>query len=128
VMWSAWWAAAMCSRKPSSPGGSTRAYRKARATILSRAFLCAICGQPEYADDRFEADHIVPVSRGGSDHPSNLRAAHRSCNLERGNYEPPPRGAMSTRFRPSHPSATPRSTPEEVGTFVRQAGTRSRVW
>lgn len=29
--------------------------------------------------------HIVPVSRGGSNDPTNLRAEHRRCNLEAGN-------------------------------------------
>lgn len=43
--------------------------------------ICHLCGQPR-ADT---ADHIVPRSKGGDNHPSNLRAAHRSCNSARGN-------------------------------------------
>jgi 5-methylcytosine-specific restriction endonuclease McrA len=34
---------------------------------------CAYCGQP--------ADHVNPVSRGGSDSPTNLQALCSSCNL-----------------------------------------------
>jgi 5-methylcytosine-specific restriction endonuclease McrA len=67
--------------------GSTRAYGRARLLVLRYAYVCAICGQPEHAYDRFEADHIIPKSKGGSDHPGNLRAVHRSCNIKRGNRD-----------------------------------------
>jgi 5-methylcytosine-specific restriction endonuclease McrA len=30
-------------------------------------------------------DHITPVSKGGSDYPSNIKAAHLTCNKGRGN-------------------------------------------
>jgi hypothetical protein len=33
---------------------------------------------------RLSLDHIVPKSKGGSDYPTNLRAAHISCNKGRG--------------------------------------------
>jgi 5-methylcytosine-specific restriction endonuclease McrA len=29
-------------------------------------------------------DHLVPVSQGGSDEPTNVRLAHRECNTRRG--------------------------------------------
>jgi 5-methylcytosine-specific restriction endonuclease McrA len=32
-----------------------------------------------------EADHIVPISRGGLNHPQNLVPACRSCNASKGN-------------------------------------------
>ncbi len=53
---------------------------------------CSICGEemsrkirdPE--DDRYITfDHVLPVSAGGRDELSNLRLAHRRCNLLRGN-------------------------------------------
>ncbi len=37
---------------------------------------CAICGRP--AD---QLDHITPVSRGGTDHPTNLQPLCGACNL-----------------------------------------------
>jgi 5-methylcytosine-specific restriction endonuclease McrA len=66
--------------------GSTRRYRRSRALVLAHADLCWLCGKP-FTDPRDPpvCDHVIPVSRGGTDHPSNLRAAHRSCNLRRGN-------------------------------------------
>jgi 5-methylcytosine-specific restriction endonuclease McrA len=57
---------------------------KSRNAILAHATYCAICGQRATKSDPFEADHIVPVSDGGSDDVSNLRAVHRSCNRKRG--------------------------------------------
>jgi hypothetical protein len=30
-------------------------------------------------------DHLVPVSKGGTNHPANLALAHRHCNTSRGN-------------------------------------------
>jgi len=47
--------------------------------------VCHICG--ENAADAI--DHIVPVSWGGSDDPSNLAPAHTSCNTARGAARPP---------------------------------------
>jgi 5-methylcytosine-specific restriction enzyme A len=42
--------------------------------------ICYLCGLPG-ADT---ADHVVAKARGGSDDPSNLRAAHRACNSAKG--------------------------------------------
>lgn len=33
-------------------------------------------------------DHLTPISHGGIDEPANLRLAHRSCNIRRGNHGP----------------------------------------
>jgi 5-methylcytosine-specific restriction endonuclease McrA len=56
--------------------GSTRAYRRARASILGRARVCAYCGQPSRPDDPFVSAHVIPYADGGD----VLQAAHRSCN------------------------------------------------
>lgn len=54
---------------------------------------CAICGDtidalagPGIRHDEItpSLDHIVPRSAGGTDHPSNIRLAHLSCNKRRG--------------------------------------------
>ncbi|WP_442884843.1 HNH endonuclease [Arthrobacter sp. Soc17.1.1.1] len=51
--------------------------------------MCEICSLPidrnaDPFDDRGPtADHIIPVSDGGTDDVDNLRAAHRWCNLRR---------------------------------------------
>lgn len=54
--------------------------RKKRRIIRRDGGVCHLCGKPG-ADT---ADHLIPHSRGGSDAPSNLRAAHIDCNRRRG--------------------------------------------
>lgn len=44
---------------------------------------CAICGEA-FRRHGFSADHKLPRKHGGSNHISNLRPAHQSCNYKRG--------------------------------------------
>lgn len=77
--------------------------------------VCHICGQG--AADAI--DHIVPVSWGGSDDPSNLAPAHTSCNTAKGDAAPP----SWTYSRPSMwlPGYGPRAQPTS-GTAGRGPG------
>ncbi len=45
--------------------------------------VCAYCGRRDA--ERYELDHIVPRSRGGSDRASNLVVACSDCNSAKGN-------------------------------------------
>jgi 5-methylcytosine-specific restriction endonuclease McrA len=51
-----------------------------RLSVLDGVDSCVYCGGP----GPFEVDHIVPVSRGGSDDMANLAAACRPCNRSKG--------------------------------------------
>ena len=57
-----------------------------RKTVVSQASgtICALCNHPLLWHEDIEADHIIPISAGGSDELWNLRAVHRSCNRKRG--------------------------------------------
>lgn len=55
--------------------------------VEAQGKACGICGK-EFEDMReIVPDHIEPRGMGGArrdDHESNIQAAHRACNLEKG--------------------------------------------
>lgn len=52
-----------------------------RAIVFERdGYACFYCG----ADKKLEGDHIIPLSRGGSNVPANIATACRACNLSKG--------------------------------------------
>lgn len=57
-------------------GGAWETLR--RRTAAAQAGICALCGWP--LGERFEVDHIVPIHRGGTSAPENLRALHPECH------------------------------------------------
>jgi 5-methylcytosine-specific restriction endonuclease McrA len=72
-------------------------YRQKRERLEQLAerdgYLCHLCGEPvdmkiDAREDRGPTlDHLVSRSQGGWEEPSNLRLAHRGCNLARGTRE-----------------------------------------
>lgn len=57
---------------------------KLRFTVLRRdGFTCTYCGRQPPAV-RLQVDHVIPWSRGGSNHISNLRTACAECNVGKG--------------------------------------------
>ena len=70
--------------------------RRARAILARIGAPCFECGQPidyrapakidgAWNPEAFEADHIVPLSRGGLDAVENMHALHARCNRAKGN-------------------------------------------
>jgi 5-methylcytosine-specific restriction endonuclease McrA len=62
---------------------SERQYRR----IMDRdAWTCQLCTEPIDPNEKYPSswqgtlDHIVPRSKGGSDHDTNIQAAHLFCN------------------------------------------------
>lgn len=49
--------------------------------------VCALCGGNRHSHFSLEIDHVVPLSKGGSHDPSNLRPLCNPCNVSRGNGE-----------------------------------------
>ena len=62
------------SRSKSAPGSFTVEQMRARFAFFGDR--CAYCGSTE----KLTIDHVIPLSRGGTNWPSNLRPACRSCN------------------------------------------------
>lgn len=53
-------------------------WAKLRAFVFQRdGYACGYCGE---RGGRLECDHVVPVSRGGSNNTENLKAACFRCN------------------------------------------------
>lgn len=63
-----------------------------RTLIQKHGGLCAICRNQVSLkeNDPREAtiDHIIPISKGGSDHITNLQLACRECNGNKGSSSP----------------------------------------
>ncbi|MFF3062631.1 HNH endonuclease [Streptomyces sp. NPDC057909] len=73
------------NRPSSHARGYDAAYRRARALVLARQPWCSVCRHPGSTANPLTADHIVPLSRGGTNDASNLRTYCKSCNSRRGN-------------------------------------------
>lgn len=80
------------ARIHAAPGYATPDQIAARVEFFGRR--CAYCGGP------FEhVDHVIPISRGGSNWPANLRPACQPCNRSKWNkllseWEGPPHKRM----------------------------------
>jgi len=59
-------------------------YRQNRQILLKNAIICTGCRGPGTAADPLTVDHIVPLSKGGSNSLANLQVLHRSCNSSKG--------------------------------------------
>ena len=58
-----------------------------RSLYFEQNGICPLCGEKmnkEYLNkDYCQVEHLFPVSRGGTNKPSNLVLAHRKCNQEK---------------------------------------------
>ena len=61
----------------------TRWYVVRSRVLKASGGKCYMCGE----DGAVEVDHVVPRSRGGSDHPDNLRAVCKVCHLRKSSAE-----------------------------------------
>lgn len=64
-------------------GVNSLSWPKLSAFVLLRDdFTCSYCGRK---DAKMVADHVVPLSKGGSDNFDNLVCACESCNRNKSN-------------------------------------------
>lgn len=72
-----------------------------KKNVLTRdGYRCAYCGA---RSSRLTIDHIVPVSRGGTNKFENCVASCRSCNNKKGDKMPSEAG-MYLRIKPFQPT------------------------
>jgi hypothetical protein len=93
-------------------------YRTRAKHVRATATICHICGQGPRPDDPWQADHVIPVSKGGEVGP--LAAAHRSCNISRANKlragqpdiaTPQTRRGRGTPHQPDQTNSDPAGNP-----------------
>lgn len=78
--------------KSARANGGTRAWSKIRERILIRdGYVCQYCG-----NDATTVDHVIPISKNGTDEPDNLLSACAKCNYSKGNRMSPFFGVART--------------------------------
>lgn len=86
----------MAKRRLMSPGLRKRlesSVRKSRRETLWRMAIkhndglvsCYVCGKAITKEKYATLEHILPVSKGGTDDMENLSLSHEKCNKLRGN-------------------------------------------
>lgn len=74
-----------CPAHPKPPVSRHRQYRQLRERLIAQHPYCHICRRPfDNPNDPPVIDHVQPRAYGGTDDPSNLKPAHRSCNGRKG--------------------------------------------
>ena len=58
-------------------------YRRNRKLIRQQQKYCVWCGTAGTSQNKLQVDHIIPISRGGSHHISNLRILCQNCHKKR---------------------------------------------
>jgi len=53
-----------------------------RRIYIEQQGYCAYCN--EWLGDKYHIDHIIPLSRGGSNYPENIALACPPCNMSKG--------------------------------------------
>lgn len=73
-----------------------------RVRVFDRAAgLCHLCGQKIHVGQRWDVEHVKPLSMGGADDETNMQPAHASCHAGKTAAEAGPR-AKADRIRARH--------------------------
>ena len=62
-------------------------YRKIKIRMLRKSDVCWVCGT-KLTVETATLDHVIPLTRGGQDHHTNMKLACEPCNKERGSEMP----------------------------------------
>lgn len=65
-------------RQKTAERGYGARWRRLRMGVLAEIPWCQVCGQPAT-----DVDHILPKSRGGTDHRENLQSLCHSCHSKK---------------------------------------------
>ena len=71
--------------KPRASARRSCLKQRTKKAVIKRGSVCPICGLP-INDGDATVDHIIPLSRGGTNSIDNLRSIHASCNQLKGSF------------------------------------------
>ena len=64
---------------------NTKQKRKKKRKLIERdGCRCCLCGK-DFPEEELTLEHLIPKSRGGTNHFLNLGLSCRQCNQSRGN-------------------------------------------
>mgnify|MGYP001562943930 CR=1 FL=1 len=69
-----------------SGGGGTYTENDIIGLLIKQRFRCVLCNKVIVG--RFHRDHIIPISKGGSNYISNIQLLCPPCNLSKSNKMP----------------------------------------
>ena len=105
-----------------------------RALFRRDQNICLYCGN-EFADCDLSRDHVVPVSRGGKDHWTNVVTSCKRCNARKGNRLPEECAMqlLALPIRPNHAeylalSHSGRILGDQMAFLKRQFSSNSRLF
>lgn len=73
-----------CRRYQVSKRGATTEKFSYKEIVERDGLICYLCKR-EVSQADLVLDHIVPISRGGTHSPDNVKVAHRCCNSKKSN-------------------------------------------
>lgn len=71
--------------------------------------ICHLCKAKIHVGERWDVEHVKPLSMGGADDETNMAPAHVGCHAEKTKAEAGPR-AKADRIRARHLGIRKRST------------------
>lgn len=80
--------AAKAHKRRAAKLGSTEHFTAEDVDIirLKQKNRCPYCGKT--LGKKFDVDHVIPLSKGGSNGPENIAIAHSRCNRQKGGKDP----------------------------------------
>lgn len=72
-------------RGSSTQRGYDRDWQKLSKKVISTSPICGVCGSGRSKENPLTTDHIIPLSKGGTNNPDNLQVLCRRCNSKKGN-------------------------------------------
>lgn len=100
-----------------------------RYDVMNRdGFKCVICGASAKEGAHLHVDHIIPVSKGGTSTPSNLRTLCERCNIGKSNKIETSPHKQATPKQDTPKQNTPKQdTPKQEKMICPQCGGELRV-